>query len=283
MDSSNNMDISNNTVNTSQPMDIEHTFNIALNDLVNTQNVALQVEAAENNESDTISSYVAESAIDFIRNLLRTRIIDISENQSYSLNLPPSDPHGHDLLLAGRTINFNHIFSRNGRGILARSFEEDKCKYKKVLSEKGTEDIQYIEYTPDKFEDQEKCVFTMRSFEVGDIVAKLPCEHIFDKDSILKWLKEEKASCPVCRYELDAKEVENKKEEEVDASAINQNVIQNIEFIQHPIRFNRTQYRPSRNRNIFQLMNLIEREQDAREEEELQQAILASLQDISGN
>ena len=36
-------------------------------------------------------------------------------------------------------------------------------------------------------------------------------------------------------------------------------------------------------KNIFQLMNLIESEQDAREEEELQQAILASLQDISGN
>ena len=42
----------------------------------------------------------------------------------------------------------------------------------------------------------------MKEFKNGDVVAKLPCKHMFDKTAILKWLKEEKAECPICRAKL---------------------------------------------------------------------------------
>ena len=41
-------------------------------------------------------------------------------------------------------------------------------------------------------------------------IIKLPCEHCFIPEAIVKWVKEEKAICPVCRYALDSKEVEDK-------------------------------------------------------------------------
>ena len=44
-------------------------------------------------------------------------------------------------------------------------------------------------------------------FKEGDKIAKLPCGHIFDAESILKWLKKEDARCPVCRKKLPSKEV----------------------------------------------------------------------------
>ena len=38
-------------------------------------------------------------------------------------------------------------------------------------------------------------------------ITQLPCKHIFETEAIKTWLKEESNSCPVCRYELDFKEV----------------------------------------------------------------------------
>ena len=45
-------------------------------------------------------------------------------------------------------------------------------------------------------------------FEEGEEIAKLPCGHIFNKDGIMQWLEEESNKCPVCRDELDSKEIE---------------------------------------------------------------------------
>ena len=174
-----------------------------------------------------------------------------------------------------------------------RSFEEDKPNYKHILSEKGNDAIEYIPFSSEKFKDQQTCIFTMREFEEGEIVAKLPCDHIFGKNKILKWLKEEKAQCPVCRFKLDSKEEKIIKK---DASSSNPHLINNIEFIQHPLRYGmsavgslippstqQSMNRRIRRQNMYHLMNILEREQEEKEEEELQQAILASLQDSSGN
>ena len=42
---------------------------------------------------------------------------------------------------------------------------------------------------------------------MADEVSQLPCGHIFEPDAIIKWLKKENASCPVCRKPLQSKEV----------------------------------------------------------------------------
>ena len=59
----------------------------------------------------------------------------------------------------------------------------------------------------------------MKPFQDGEVVAKLLCNHIFQKDSILKWLKEESASCPICRMKFDSTEVKVEKNNTVVYSA----------------------------------------------------------------
>lgn len=87
----------------------------------------------------------------------------------------------------------------------------DKETYKHVLSDEGKEQIIHRKY--DSNTDEVKtCPIMFTDFEDGEEVAELPCKHIFDKDAIEKWLKEEDASCPVCRKKLNSKEVKNEDE-----------------------------------------------------------------------
>lgn len=94
--------------------------------------------------------------------------------------------------------------------ILLQSFNENPV-YKKVLSEKGEEELKEIKFSSsDKTNDT--CPIFQMAFDDGDMVIQLPCKHIFTPDGIRKWLSEEQAICPVCRHKLDSKEVKIKKE-----------------------------------------------------------------------
>ena len=194
-------------------------------------NINLQVDVIDNQYIVDMAD-VAESAIDLIRNLLNTTINEMP-------NVIDSTP-------------FTNLFHEN---ILSRSFTEDQPKYKHILSDNGDKTIEYIPFSPDVFKNQKTCVITRMTFENEDVVAKLPCGHIFDKDAILKWLKQEKASCPVCRFKLDSKEEKVKDEESHD----------------EPVQLAR---------HVLNMMNYINYEQD---EENLQRAILESIKDMSGN
>tara|TARA_B110000003_G_C16574264_1_gene505539 strand:+ start:392 stop:1291 length:900 start_codon:yes stop_codon:yes gene_type:complete len=94
--------------------------------------------------------------------------------------------------------------------ILLQSFNE-KPVYKKVLSEKGEEQLKEIKFS-DSDKTNDTCPIFQMTFDDDDMVIQLPCKHIFTPDGIRKWLNEEQAICPVCRYELDSKEVKIKKE-----------------------------------------------------------------------
>jgi hypothetical protein len=90
---------------------------------------------------------------------------------------------------------------------LAASLNEESA-YKNVLSEEG--ECQLLERTfTEKDEEQSTCPIMHIPFEVGDKITQLPCGHIFDPDGIRKWLKDEKAECPVCRYKMKSKEIKN--------------------------------------------------------------------------
>lgn len=52
-----------------------------------------------------------------------------------------------------------------------------------------------------------QCPINMDEFEEGELIIQLPCEHCFSYNAIHKWLHTESASCPVCREELEYKEV----------------------------------------------------------------------------
>lgn len=117
-------------------------------------------------------------------------------------------------MITNRIINNNNSFfplnsGSNVSDILQNSLYQ-KNPYKKVTSSKGLLELKII-----KFKDCEcntkECSITQDKFKEGEEIIQLPCKHVFDKDAILTWLKEESNSCPVCRYELDSKEIIEKE------------------------------------------------------------------------
>lgn len=48
----------------------------------------------------------------------------------------------------------------------------------------------------------ESCTVCLLAFEKDDEVTVLPCEHLFHRDCIGKWLTERKPACPLCNEEV---------------------------------------------------------------------------------
>tara|TARA_Y100001970_G_scaffold294316_1_gene450427 strand:+ start:6131 stop:6799 length:669 start_codon:yes stop_codon:yes gene_type:complete len=144
---------------------------------------------------------------------------------------------------------------RRMRRILENSLHQ-KNKYKNVISEKGKSKIKLIKYKSEK-EEIKSCPIMFIDFEENEEVAKLPCGHIFNKDGIMQWLEEESNKCPVCRYELESKEIEAEKSE-------------NVQTTYHP-------YGPHNRRVGFH--SFLDRYYEAQEQNMIQRAIEESLLD----
>lgn len=86
---------------------------------------------------------------------------------------------------------------------LQASLEEEQPEEKRLLSQTGQTKIKHFQYDADVHTDFNECPISMDEFKQGDQISQLPCEHVFLKDNIMKWLMNECARCPVCRYELD--------------------------------------------------------------------------------
>ena len=150
------------------------------------------------------------------------------------------------------------------RETLADSFRMDKAAYKSVLSEDGEDSIKHVPYDPAIHTETKCCPITQVDFVEGGLISELPCGHVFDTDAVLKWLKNENAICPCCRYEL--KSVEQKSE--VDSGS--EDVSQSVGHRRHP-------FGPRGFRHNNHLRRLLITRQMMEEEEELQSALLASL------
>tara|TARA_B100001059_G_C17829197_1_gene583451 strand:- start:230 stop:958 length:729 start_codon:yes stop_codon:yes gene_type:complete len=88
--------------------------------------------------------------------------------------------------------------------LLASSLLNDKPKYKHVVPDLS--ELEEIPYTCGEHE-YDTCPISMAKFKEGETIVKLPCGHIFDKDSITEWVTKEKATCPICRHKLKSVEV----------------------------------------------------------------------------
>ena len=91
--------------------------------------------------------------------------------------------------------------------ILNSSLNNDKFIYKYVLSEEGETQLKTIKFTKELRDINNICPITSLEFEDNQNIISLPCNHYFEPDAINKWLREEKAECPVCRFKLHSKEV----------------------------------------------------------------------------
>ncbi len=155
-----------------------------------------------------------------------------------------------------QTFPSNTITTGNLSSIMEQSFQE-KARYKQVLSDKGEGQIIYKKYTE---EDGTNviCAITREEFSIGDDIAILPCDHVFCSKAINKWLQTKKAECPICRFKLESKEVKEERETTED-------------------RYTRDIPRPLQMRQM--IFDLINNSIDAEEDEAIQRAIIASLQD----
>ena len=170
--------------------------------------------------------------------------------------------------------------NNNFRTLLRETLGEDKNPIKHVLSVDGEQKIETVEFDPEIYPDINCCPITIKAFKKGDMISKLPCNHLFNTDAILKWLKEEKAECPICRFKLESTE---KKLERSDSS---NNTVQDGRILRPRIPGTNTRLMhafgpprmPSRRHNAhLRRLMLSRHEQD--EQEELQAALLASLED----
>ena len=102
---------------------------------------------------------------------------------------------------ASNNINID-VFVNNMINILSSpySFINDKNKYKLVLSEDSYEDVLKVEKYHNDIIIEDTCPIMSTKFVDGQDIIRLPCNHCFEPDAIKQWLTEEKAECPVCRY-----------------------------------------------------------------------------------
>lgn len=103
--------------------------------------------------------------------------------------------------LRNRTMNFNP-FSETIQN--TRQFLQGNS-YKKVTKYEVIENIKKIKYENDFH--QKECPIMMVEFEEGEEISQLPCNHLFNTEALTRWLKNESYKCPVCRHELEFKEV----------------------------------------------------------------------------
>jgi len=96
------------------------------------------------------------------------------------------------------------------------TFVNNKEKFKKVISDYELEKLKtHIFIKQNETTTNCQCPIFCYNFEENEEIIKLPCNHNFNREGIIKWLTQESNTCPVCRYEFDYKEInsDNKRQD----------------------------------------------------------------------
>lgn len=133
------------------------------------------------------------------------------------MNNPPRWPIGNTNI--GRLLsiindghNFSNLINSMQHNNVMNSSLYDEPPIKNVVSEKGKEQLKVVKYT-DKCCSNNSCPIMHIDFEDKEEIIVLPCGHGFNKDAITRWVSDEKAECPVCRFKLDSIEKKNKNDD----------------------------------------------------------------------
>ncbi len=151
----------------------------SISDILDTLMILVLCPSNETNNTQYLSETISNYAND-----------QNDQNDHNDSNVPESDD-------ANDTI-FNQLLN---------STLNDKFTYKYILSEEGELQLKPIKFTKELREINNSCPIMSTEFEDNQNIISLPCSHYFEPDAINKWLREEKAECPVCRFKLHAKEV----------------------------------------------------------------------------
>ena len=84
----------------------------------------------------------------------------------------------------------------------------DEAPIKNVASDKGKEQVKTVKYKKDCCSNN-TCPILHIDFDDNEEIGVLPCNHGFNKEAIDRWISDEKAECPVCRFKLDSIEKKN--------------------------------------------------------------------------
>lgn len=222
-----------------------------MNNIPNTSNNDIS-----NNDTDLLNDN------DSVTNMLHNIYTEVSSNNTQLHNYYGDILNNHDMLrdffnnnnllnnifndinplllnTENESSNLNDIFNnllnnRNGNSSLNNVYQDsllnDKPKYKNVLSDKGKQQLKNILFK-DSSKYNNSCPIYYTDFQEDDNVIELPCKHCFTPEAIEKWLKEEQALCPVCRFKLDSKEEKIKEssdnyENDTDSEDSNDRYIQ---------------------------------------------------------
>jgi len=166
-------------------------------------------------------------------------------------------------LLSLPPIPVNIPSQNNQLETILRNTLHEKAAYKKILSEEGKKSIKKVKYTKEIHKDLICCPITQKDFSENDEISQLPCGHIFDSSAILQWLTTEKAECPCCRFKMDSIEKKDDEAENIRPPPLPRN--ENVIF--------------SRRRTTSRLRNFILMQDRMREEEDMQTALMASLEE----
>lgn len=104
----------------------------------------------------------------------------------------------------------NEILNMTEDDTIARAIDESlqtsRPVYKQIISEKGLSELKNEKYDS-VHHVNETCPITLLEFSNNETeVLTMPCNHCFIPEAIKSWL-EEKSECPICRYEMDSREV----------------------------------------------------------------------------
>ena len=176
---------------------------------------------------------------------------------------------------------------------------ENKPTFKKVISDEGKKSLSVIRYKKSEAT-YHACPILCTEFEEDEEITVLPCKHCFNSSAIERWLTEEKPECPVCRLELDYKKIDIPHEPEPDPSPTIQDLsihtFADIEAAWTLVESLNRAANLNRASNLTDIMNIdrlnthlptpasifeYRRARILSEDDDIQQAIIASLNDIS--
>ena len=137
----------------------------------------------------------------------------------YNIPLYHDDTVTNNLYNSLFNLDFNNNDTTTLESVINSSFNESPL-YKQIIDDTELSKIinsksKYIKNN--EFDNTETensntfCPITQEEFVDQQDIITLECNHSFEPEAILHWLKEEKSECPVCRFKYKSKEVKETK------------------------------------------------------------------------